>query len=134
MSTYIHNWSLQPFSQGTYYMMIETIKLKLREEYKWTNHRTISSKKFYIQNIIGHYNLSVRVIDLASQTTYVVCVNFIHKWRGPYSLKFRPTDFFEMLFMAILFILRVFARNLLFVFCFAVWPGARTLAVRHATY
>ena len=94
MSTYIHNWSLQPFSQGTYYMMIETIKLKLREEYKWTNHRTISSKKFYIQNIIGHYNLSVRVIDLASQTTYVVCVNFIHKWRGPYSLKSTPTDRF----------------------------------------
>ena len=31
--------------------------------------------------IIGQYNPSVRVIDLASYTTYVVCVNFIHKWR-----------------------------------------------------
>ena len=34
--TYIHNWSLKPFSQD---------------------------------------------YDLASHTTYVVCVNFIHKWR-----------------------------------------------------
>ena len=31
--------------------------------------------------IIGHYNPSVTIIDLASHTTYVVCVNFIHKWR-----------------------------------------------------
>ena len=31
--------------------------------------------------IIGHYNPSVRFIDLVSHTTYVVCVNFIHKWR-----------------------------------------------------
>ena len=32
--------------------------------------------------IIGHYNPSVRIIDLVSHTTYVVCVNFIHKWRN----------------------------------------------------
>ena len=31
--------------------------------------------------IIGHYNPSVRIIDLVSHTTYVVCVNFIHKLR-----------------------------------------------------
>ena len=31
--------------------------------------------------IIGHFNLSVRIIYLVSHTTYVVCVNFIHKWR-----------------------------------------------------
>ena len=54
--------------------------------------------------IIGHYNPSVRIIDLVSHTTYVVSVNFIHKWRGPYSLKPTPNDrFFEKLFMAILF-------------------------------
>ena len=29
---------------------------------------------------IGHYNPSVRTIDLVFHTTYVVCVNFIHKW------------------------------------------------------
>ena len=28
---------------------------------------------------IGHYNSSVRIIDLVFHTTYVVCVNFIHK-------------------------------------------------------
>ena len=31
--------------------------------------------------IFGRYNPSVRVIDLVSHTDYVVCVNFIHKWR-----------------------------------------------------
>ena len=31
--------------------------------------------------IIGHYNPSVRIIELVSHTTYVVCANFIHKWR-----------------------------------------------------
>ena len=36
----------------------------------------------YIQTyIIAHYNPSVRIIDLVSHTTYVVCVNFIHNWR-----------------------------------------------------
>ena len=64
--------------------------------------------------IIGYYNPSVRIIDLVSHTTYVVCVNFIHKCRGTYSLKSTPNDrFLEKLFMAILFTLRVFARNLL---------------------
>ena len=28
--------------------------------------------------IIGHYNPSVRIIDLVSHTIYVVCVNFIY--------------------------------------------------------
>ena len=32
--------------------------------------------------IIDHCKPSVRVIDLVSHTTYVVCVNFIHKWRN----------------------------------------------------
>ena len=31
--------------------------------------------------IIGHYNPSVRIIDLVSHIIYVVYVNFIHKWR-----------------------------------------------------
>ena len=31
--------------------------------------------------IIGHYNLSVRITDLISHTAYVVCDNFIYKWR-----------------------------------------------------
>ena len=44
--------------------------------------------------IIGHYNPSVRIIDLVSHITYVVCVNFIHKWRGTYSLTSTPNDRF----------------------------------------
>ena len=28
--------------------------------------------------LIGQHNPSVRIIDLVSHTTYVVCVNFIH--------------------------------------------------------
>ena len=31
--------------------------------------------------IIGYYNPSVRIINLVSHTTYLVFVNFIHKWR-----------------------------------------------------
>ena len=34
---------------------------------------------FYLHTYInGHYNRSVRIIDLVSHTIYVVCVNFIH--------------------------------------------------------
>ena len=33
-------------------------------------------------NIIDHYNPSVWIIDLVTHTTYLVCVNFIHKWRN----------------------------------------------------
>ena len=63
--------------------------------------------------IIGHYNHSARIIDLVSHTTYVVYVNFIYKWRD---LQFKvesERQIFEKVFMAILFTLRVFARNLL---------------------
>ena len=63
--------------------------------------------------IIGHDNPSARIIDLVSHTAYVVCVNFIHKWRT-YSLKSTPNGrLFEKIFMAILFTLRDFARYLL---------------------
>ena len=50
--------------------------------------------------IIGQYNpTSVRIIELVSHTTYVVCVNFTHKWRD---LQFKvdsERQFFEKLFM-----------------------------------
>ena len=38
----------------------------------------------YIYNYIHNwfYNPSARIIDLVSHTTYIVCVNFIHKWRN----------------------------------------------------
>ena len=36
----------------------------------------------------------VRIIDLVSHITYVVCVNFIHKWRDPTVYgRLRTTDF-----------------------------------------
>ena len=57
--------------------------------------------------IIGHYNPSSRIIGRFSHTNYVVCVNFIREWRDS------ERQIFEKLFLAILFILRVFARNLL---------------------
>ena len=44
--------------------------------------------------LIGHYTPSVRIIDLVSHTTYVVCVNFIHMRLGPTVLKSIPNDIF----------------------------------------
>ena len=92
--------------------------------------------------IIDLYNPAVRINYLVSHTTFVACVNFIHKWCD---LHFKLDSeqhifyyyyfFFEKLFMAVLFTLRAFARNLfrgshkdiLFVLYFDVWPGANTL-------
>ena len=74
--TYLHNWSLQPFSQD---------------------------------------------YCLVSPTSYVVCGNFISEWRD---LQFKfdsEQQILRELFMAILFALRVFARNPL---------GGRTAALR----
>ena len=70
---------------------------------------------------------------LASYTTYVVCVNFMPEWRN---LQFNGR-FLRNFFMAGLFTLRAFARNLLrgsprrnifFFFFFDDWPGIRTQA------
>ena len=63
--------------------------------------------------IIGHYNPSVRIIDLVSHTSF--SHQFLTLVSHTYSLKSTPNDrfFSEKLFMAILFTLRVFARNLL---------------------
>ena len=41
----------------------------------------INNNNYIHTYIIGHYNPSVGIIDLVSHTTYVVCINFIHKWR-----------------------------------------------------
>ena len=96
-----------------------------------------SHHPYYIHTyIIGHCNPSVRIMDLVSHTTYVVCVNFIHKWRDLlfkvdserqtwetfhgnfiYSLKFLPEICWEEI-----------AVEILFVFRFDLWPGTRTLA------
>ena len=65
---------------------------------------------------VHHYNPSVRIIDLVSHTSYIVCVNFIiyNLIGGTYSLKSTPNDrFFEKLFIANLFTLTIFAKYLL---------------------
>ena len=52
---------------------------------------------------------SVRIIVLVSHTTYVVCVNFIHKWRD---LQSTPNvRFFEKLFMATLIYFQSFCQK-----------------------
>ena len=50
---------------------------------------------------IGHYNPSVRIIDLVSHTTYDVCVNFIHKWRDLHFKVDSERQIFEKFFMAV---------------------------------
>ena len=77
-------------------------------------------------NIIGHYNPSVKIIDLVSTTTYVVCVYFIHKWRDlQFKVDSEKVDLrnFSWQFYLLSDFCQVF-----FVFCFDVWPEARTLA------
>ena len=83
--------------------------------------KTISSLSIIVINIshirtyiIGYYNPSVRIIDLVSHTTYVVCVNFIHKWRDLlFKVDSERQIFWETFHGNFLFTLRVFARNLL---------------------
>ena len=81
--------------------------------------------------ITAHYNLSVRIIDLVSHTTYVVGVNFIHKWLD---LQFKANferQIFLRNFRWQFYLLSEFlpeicweeiAAEILFVFCFDVWP------------
>ena len=54
-----------------------------------------------------------RNYNLTTHTNYIVCVNFIYEWRN---LQFKvdsERQIFGKLFIAILFTLRVFIRNLL---------------------
>ena len=75
-----------------------------------------------IRHIIAHYNLSVRIIDVVSHTTYVVCIIFIHKWRD---LQFKVDSELQIFWETF-----SWQEKILFVFCFVVWPEARTLAFR----
>ena len=83
----------------------------------------------------SHYNPSVRIIDLASHTTYVVCVNFIHKWRAlQFNVDSQRQIFWETFHGNFIYSQSLcwedIAEEILFVFCFDVWPGARTLSLR----
>ena len=74
--------------------------------------KTLRVNKSALKNIytyiIAHYNPSVKIIDLVSHCTHLMCVNFIHKWRD---LQFKVVSerqiFVRNFFMAILFTLRV---------------------------
>ena len=93
------------------------------QELTWDTNPGITSNKptyHYILDygdFIYRHNWSLQLFseeyDLASDTNYVACFNFINNWRD---LQFK-VDFewqiIEKLFMAILFALGVFARNLL---------------------
>ena len=63
--------------KGKRFATFEKIEEKSQQELL-TRIRSVSGQDTYI---IGHCNPSVRILDLVSHTTYVVCVNFIHKWR-----------------------------------------------------
>ena len=89
--------------------------------------------------IIARYNSSARIIDLASHTTYVVCVNFIHKWRDlQFKVHTERLNFWENFSWQIYLLSNSLpeiwweeiAEEIIFEFCFDVWPQARTLALR----
>ena len=74
--------------------------------------------------IIGHYNPSNKIIGRVSHNTYVVCVRFRttdflrnFSWQFNTFSEFLPEICWEEI-----------AEKMLFVFCFDVWYGARTLA------
>ena len=108
----------------------------------WNECHLLRNIYVYIHTyLMGHYNPSVGIINLASHTTYLLSINFIHNRRGTYSLKSTPNDrFFEKLFMAIFICNPEFLpeicwdeiaeEEILFAFCFDVWPGAWTRVLR----
>ena len=117
--------------------------------YRWhSENRNCAHTNNIHTYIIGHCSPAVRIIDLVSHTAYVVCVNFIHKWRDlQFKVESERQIFLRNFSWQFLFTLRVFGRNLLrgnrrrnafCTFCFDVWPGARTLALhlisQHTTY
>ena len=77
--------------------------------------------------------------ELASHTTYVVCINFIHKWRDlQFKSRLRKTDFWEAFHGSCIYS-QSFCRKtaagkevveeIFSYFCFDVWPGVWTRAI-----
>ena len=74
---------------------------------------------------IGHYNASVRITSKLL-TPLMLCVLIVYINGETYSLKSTPNDrFSEKLFMAILFTIRVFARNLKYFLYFILMSALR---------
>ena len=131
------------------------INKKTEKHIHWKKNRFFELRKLKLQHTYTHiHNWLLQPISQdywASSSHHVccVCVNFIHKWRDllykvdyerqiffwetfhgsfiTYSLEFLPEICWEEI-----------TEEILFVFCFDVWPRARTLALRlisqHTTY
>ena len=56
------------------------ITLRIKQIYREKFHKKFGVRIQHTYKI-GHYNPSVKIIDLVSYTTYVVRVHFIHKWQ-----------------------------------------------------
>ena len=105
----------------------------------WKKGSTVSSVCSLHTYIIGHYSPSVRIIDLVTYTTYFVRVNFKHKW---WDLQFKVDSERQIFNLLSKFLPEIcweeIAEEILFVFCFDVWHGARILSLRlikqHTTY
>ena len=117
------------------FSFVSLMQAALKENYSGSCVLTEKSKIFTVwihTYIIGHYNPpSVRVIDQVSYTTYVVCVNFIHKWF--FEIDFLR-DYSWQFYLLSEFLTEIcweeIREEIVFVFCFDVWPGVRTLALR----
>ena len=93
---------MRGFKPGKYYVNIPNLSLQeniviglsKRERERDQVHQNNYTFLIRYTYIIGHNNPSVRIIDLVSHTTYIVCVNFIHKW---WDLQFK-VDFERQIF------------------------------------
>ena len=107
-----HSWSCTPCFKHCFWRSHYQPQSWATIWYSWTIICRVPSKISVTLTtyIIGHYNPSVRIIDLVSHTTYDVYV-------GLYSLKSTPNDrfffFWETFHGNFILTLRVFARNLL---------------------
>ena len=108
--------------------------------YNCLNFCYVSSK---LDWITCHYNPLVRIIDLVSHATYVVCVNFMHNWLD---LQFKVDSerqifwetfngnfiYFSEFLPEICW--KEIAEEILYIFRFDVWPGTRTFSANKPTH
>ena len=119
-----------------------------REVYqaKWIS-TLISPKRCLHTYIIDRNNSSVMIIDLDSHNSYVVCVNFMHKWQDQQYKVDSERQIFWRNFPLQFYLLSEFlpaicwdeiAEKMIFLFLFEMWPRAWTLALslisQHITY
>ena len=64
--------------------------------------------------LIGQYNTSVRIFDLVSHTTYVVCVNLIHKWRD---LRFKIDSERQIFLRGFIYVYFIYPRSFRPTYC-----------------